>query len=269
MQKGGKKKHLQPLGGNKYKDINELSYKARQRIQQYVTYLVDSAQKKRVYCATEKKWFSFRVNFVTLTLPSKQCHTDREIHNKCFKEFIRAWKRQEPNLLYIYKAETQANGNLHYHLTTNAFIHHRTLRNMWNLYVNKLGYVDRYKGSDPNSTDVHAVKNIRNLAAYMGKYLTKNDKTRRAPEMKLWDCSTPIKNVRPISMDAPSGDILNECRALHQIYGGTKKFDYCTIQAFTLDALRKDAPKLYAMYWDTLTELRAINAAANVDLMRV
>lgn len=223
-------------GDEAYERIQRLSKKARQRISTYVQLMVDAARPKSVFEKASGKWFRFKVNFITLTLPSKQQHTDGEIHKRCFEPFIKAWRRKEPGLLYIYKAEVQDNGNLHYHLTTNAYIKASRLRDMWNYYVNRLGYVDRSGLDSPNSTDVHAIRNVQNVAAYIGKYITKSDSftkplqryhkryakqlkaykgdsfplparyfqhIKRRPTIKLWDCSAALK-VGGFSIEMPT-----------------------------------------------------------------
>ena len=287
-------------GKGAYEAITVLSYKARQRIHTYTQYLVDTAKKKRVYSKTDNKWFSFYVNFVTLTLPSSQIHTDTEIHNTVFKAFIRAWKAKEPGLMYIYKAEVQDNGNLHYHLTTNAYIHHADLRNMWNYYCNKLGYIDRAKTKDPNSTDVHSVKNVKKLAEYIGKYMAKADcytkimqryhrrfdkkwkgikldrcilplgyfgQIKRHVTVKIWDCSKLLKSVEPIRIINPDWYLESECRNIHQIFGTTKKFDYCWIQQIEKDWLKKHCPLLYDLYMKSLADLIAANKLVKAEHM--
>lgn len=111
---------------------------------------------------------------------------------------------------YVWKAELQKNGNIHFHLTTDIFIHYMLIRREWNNAISKLGYIERYaqthsqltfdeynyyrsqQGSSdieknkkaysyglrtnwrsPNTTDVKSVKNVKSLSAYLAKYLTK------------------------------------------------------------------------------------------------
>lgn len=212
-----------PLSNKREKYI---SNKSAQRIKRTINILLDSAKLKSVYNKATGKWFRFRLNLITLTLPSAQVHGDKEIHNTIFKNFIRAIKQKFPGFMYIYKAEVQDNGNLHYHLTTNTYIDYLKLRNIWNYYTEKLGYVSRSGVQSPNSTDVHAVKNIRDLAAYMVSYLTKKDiykknlkryfrrfgkrlklndrectvlprgyfsSFKRLVDIKLWDCSKALQ----------------------------------------------------------------------------
>jgi hypothetical protein len=108
--------------------------------------------------------------------------------------------------------EHQCNLNAHFHFILDSYINHYELRQLWNRLQNKLGYVDRYRSSmlslyksgftpsinvsdtrsiaqqtkayelgvktdwaQPNSTDIHSVYNITNIAAYLGKYFSKNN----------------------------------------------------------------------------------------------
>lgn len=162
----------------------KLSRKASGRLTHAIRLLCLTARRKRVYSLADNKWFSFRTGFITLTLPSAQLHSDKEIHESCFKPFIRAMKSHCPGFIYLYKAEVQDNGNLHYHITTNSFIHHSKLRGLWNHYVNKLGYVDRCPVKVPNSTDVHSTKKGKSIEKYLVAYCTKKDIYTK--ELKRW-----------------------------------------------------------------------------------
>ena len=113
----------------------------------------------------KKRWDPGRAYpvFVTVTLPSAQIHPDREITRRCFGPFIESLKRHHGIEHYFWRAESQDNGRIHYHLLTDRYIRHEDLQLLWNRYANKLGYVDRYfaeSGSiTPPSTEVHAVRN--------------------------------------------------------------------------------------------------------------
>jgi hypothetical protein len=84
---------------------------------------------------------------------------------------------------YIWKAETQDNGNIHFHITGNHYIFWRSIRNKWNSLQSRYGYLKKYftehDTMDANSTDVHAVKNTKSIIAYMTKYLIKSDKFKK------------------------------------------------------------------------------------------
>jgi hypothetical protein len=157
------------------RDNTHLSLHSQQRIKTAVNLLIWCSQWKNVYEKATKKSWKFKVAFWTLTLPSEQIHSDKVILKEVFEPFLRTMRRVYKMGEYIWKAETQDNGNLHFHLTTNIFVHYIKLRQEWNYHCEKLGYVTRSKIEDPNSTDVHTTKNIKNLGGYLCGYIGKKD----------------------------------------------------------------------------------------------
>ena len=91
--------------------------------------------------------------FLTLTLPSKQTHTDIELSKYAINPFL-TYARKIWNVRhYIWKKELQKNGNIHYHLVTDRYIDADCLRAAWNRILNRglvpgcdkpFDYVDRY-----------------------------------------------------------------------------------------------------------------------------
>jgi hypothetical protein len=45
---------------------------------------------------------------------------------------------------YVWKAESQDNGNIHFHIVTNIFIDHKIIREAWNRIIEKFGYIEAY-----------------------------------------------------------------------------------------------------------------------------
>jgi len=206
----------------------QLSKKSANRLKNVLNLLFHCSQKKTVMNFETKKTFTFRVNFITLTLSSKQINSDKEILKYCLEPFIRILRKKLSGLLYVWKAEVQDNENIHFHLNTSSYIDHSYLRSVWNNCQNKLGYIERCRLKNPNSTDVHAVRNQKMLGAYMAKYMLKGDlyktplkryfrrfgKTllaknfscnipknyfanlKRKLTCKKWDCSKALKNAK-------------------------------------------------------------------------
>jgi hypothetical protein len=110
-----------------------------------------------------RKWLPKNpyITFVTLTLSSEQLHWDTTIRRKILMPFIQQLQREYNVWHYYYYCETQANGNIHFHLLIDSYIHWSDLRDRWNHHQNSLGYVDRFiakHGHDnPNSTDIHKI----------------------------------------------------------------------------------------------------------------
>lgn len=163
-----------PLQSNRDKGL-VLSNRSRAKLRTALDILIYSAKWKTVFVKKTNTNFRYKVNFITLTLPSKQVHSDKEIVAKCLSPFLEAWAKRRKGLLYVYKAEVQENGNIHFHIVSNAFYHYLKLRKDWNRYTEKLGYVSRSKSDDPNSTDVHALDNKKDIAQYLTSYMSKKD----------------------------------------------------------------------------------------------
>lgn len=149
------------------------------RLQSSLHWLINISNYKTVWEKKTGKCFRFKLNFITLTLSDVQQHSDQFIKSKLFDPFLKYLRRCHSVRSYIWKAETQENGNIHFHITTNQFIHWKRIRNKWNDLQTRYGYLTNYIAShgnfDANSTDVHAVKKTSGIISYMLKYFLKAD----------------------------------------------------------------------------------------------
>jgi hypothetical protein len=215
----------QNLKENKRKD--QLSRKAIRRLTNSVNWLVASAKQKWVFDKQTKKRFNFKVNFITLTLPTLDHGvTDNQFKKDLLHNFINTCRVAYGLKNYVWKVEAQENGNIHAHFTTDTFIHWKDVRNVWNRILIKKGIIQAYHDKhinlsfdeycllydptgtkdiqslkrafqhgqstnwqDPNSTDVHAVHKVKDVAAYLAKYMSKKEDDRRNISGRLWGCS--------------------------------------------------------------------------------
>ena len=83
------------------------------------------------------------LTFVTLTLPSIQKHSDTIIR-KAQTRFIENMQKTYGVTNYVWKAETQKNGNIHFHILMDMWVCHKVVRKVWNYQLNKLGYIKTY-----------------------------------------------------------------------------------------------------------------------------
>jgi hypothetical protein len=184
--------------------------------------------------------------FVTLTLPFKQVHDDNTLKRVLLEPMIQ-WLTSEKldakgvNVgwgvkCYLWRAETQKNGNLHFHIIVDRWIDMQRLRTKWNQILDRLGYIKMFQAkqkhifrkgfvirqdqmkkqvktlrdrakkngkslslkaaqkeatekqkqawlkgiaenwTNPNSTDVHKLGNIKSISAYVTKYVCKKPK---------------------------------------------------------------------------------------------
>lgn len=167
----------------------QISKSANKNIEKCLQFLLYRAKWKRVWSEKMREFFGFRISFITLTLPAKQRHSDQEIKAKVLKPFIQRCARKYKMERYLWRAECQLNGNIHFHLTTDVYIPHNSMRDDWNECLQLLGYIDdferEHKHRDPNSTDVHSVKHVRNLVSYLCKYLGKNRHSKCIGELRM------------------------------------------------------------------------------------
>lgn len=157
-----------------------MSVKANRRVRLAIDWMCLLSKNKYVQSDRTSNAFTFKLNFITLTLCDKQRHSDNEIKSKLLNQFLIELKKQYNCSRYLWRAEAQSNGRIHFHIVTDVFIPWRKLRTAWNRLQEKLGYVSSYTSRtnkhDPNSTDVHAIKSIKNLPSYLSKYCGKNAK---------------------------------------------------------------------------------------------
>lgn len=182
-----------------------ISQKADKKIRNAINWLLCASEPKKVYVKKSNSWFDFKVNFITLTLPD----TAKEISNYDFKtKLLNPWLTYMRKYLglknYVWKIEFQKNGKLHLHISTDTFIHHARVRSSWNSLLGKNNYlVDFYKKfghANPNSTDIHSVRKIRNLGAYLAKYMSKKMSDNKIFKGRIWGCNFEIARANKTSM---------------------------------------------------------------------
>lgn len=191
----------------KKKSIN-LSKASKRKIKDSFSLLYHLAKCRTIKISNKKYIYNFRLSFVTLTLPSKQIHTDVEIKKVCLNNFLNSMRNKFGLKNYIWISEIQENGNLHFHCVFDTYIHHKAIRYYWNRSIELLGYVSQYSNrmqklslkdyaelrgknisevasyfyeqnkegwSNPPTEQVKAIRNVQNLVFYLSKYITKEN----------------------------------------------------------------------------------------------
>lgn len=170
----------------------------KKRISKAINIMLQTAEQKIIFNPVSHRKEKFKINFITLTISSKERHiTANEGYTMLLKPFLKWLTKTKSVNTYIWKAELQKNGQLHYHITTTTWIHWKEIRNKWNYLLAKNGmlkqYAKEHKHANANSTDVHKVYKIRNLSAYLHKELCKSIQNIEATRGKIWDCSNNLK----------------------------------------------------------------------------
>lgn len=203
-EKRGKRSSLkQERNKENLKDNNhkgKLSTKAKQRLKSAINWLVASAKVKSIYDRKSRKSFRYKVGFITLTVKSGE---GQLIENSEFKALLHSWlsycRKYYGLKNYIWKVEKHKSGQLHIHITTDAFIHWKNIRDSWNRILSKKGYLDGYYAIhghyNANSTDVHAVHKVKNMAAYMVKYMAKDVASMEGFKGRIWGSNQELSDA--------------------------------------------------------------------------
>src|SRR5690625_4606399 len=137
-------------------------------------------------------------------------HNDKEIKELSLNQLLVELRKHYDMQNYMWKAELQANKNIHFHIVTDAFVQFHALQRRWNRILSNLGYIasfqnrmlamdfktyyqnalsynkeirridalNRYKKelsenwSNPNSVDVRVVKSDKMIASYITKNIS-------------------------------------------------------------------------------------------------
>ena len=205
------------------KQKNDMSKKAQRRLMAAMDWMLLIARPKDALNMKSGKTFSYKLSLVTLTLPCEQLHDDNYIKKYLLNEFLTRLRKEYGLKLYIWKAEKQYNGNIHFHIVIDKYIHYLELNNIWNQILNNHGYIEKYKQNQMewhkegfkirpemlsywdarsqlkayktglltdwqqpiSTTDIHSLKKIKNAKAYLSKYLTKNPDTNKYFKIKI------------------------------------------------------------------------------------
>lgn len=193
---------------------NNISINSKRKLKYAINTLKAISTPKTAYNFKSGKPFKFLLNFLTLTLPAEQgTIKDTYIKRVLLNKFLINAKHKYGLNNYVWKAERQKNDNLHIHITSNTYMNCEWIKHTWNRILSETDLINKFylkhHHKDPNSTDIHSVRNIKRLDLYLIKYFTKNDNDQKIIAGKLWDCSNSLNfNNR---LHFPITDDLREC----------------------------------------------------------
>lgn len=281
----GKSNSLKNLEDNHVKGV--LSKGSKKNIKRNIQLWTDALEAKKFMSRKTNEWLRSQITFCTLTLPAQQFHTDKEIKRELLNRWNIEIKREIKSETNLWVSEKQDNGNIHFHILYPKFIHWQTVRNKWNRILNDNGYIalyrenqkefhsngfrlredltdkwsaeNQYKSylngiacnwSNPNSTDIHSLVKVKNVANYITKYLTKGNE-QKLIDGRLWSCSKNFQSL--ISADFIISNEVEKYIELELLNDKVKKFEgenYSVISGTSLRELRNKSPIIYKQYME-------------------
>lgn len=187
---------------SKKKPNGYMSRQTRSKVSKYISNWISSVRLNQALKNGQKSKSDHYINFVTLTLPSVQIHSDVEVKRKCLNRFLVYMQRQAGVNHYFWRAEAQKNGNIHFHIIFDKFIDKKRLEEAWFGAVNVLGYLDdfekRFGHRVPPAVNVQKMRKIKCVEAYLIKYVCKSEGY-RVIEGRIHGCSDKLRDIKPFS----------------------------------------------------------------------
>lgn len=189
-----------------------LSESAKKRMARAIDILCQCAIKKRIYNNVCKKYVTHRLSFITLTISAKKNISLKNGYDLGLKRFLNILRKRNLITNYIWKAEIQRRGQLHYHITTTAFVDYQIIKDVWNNIQKSNGWLEDYYNItghyNANSTDIHAVKHVNDLSAYLIKEFVKSHQNNFSDNGKKWDCSQNLRGKKYFTVAETTENLL-------------------------------------------------------------
>ena len=152
-----------------------------------------------------KNYYSKRLpTFVTLTLPPSVSISDKDAKRLLLSRFLDVVKEKYGVKEYFWRAESQKNGMIHFHVILDQYIWRKYLTMEWNKLIlrntNSLDYQTEKQILSNPSTHVIGIKDVKNFVEYVVKYATK-DEEHRLIEGRLWGCSDNLRLIKQFELD--------------------------------------------------------------------
>jgi hypothetical protein len=195
----------------------DISMGAYKRLRNAVDLFCQRSKKRIIWNPVTKTHHPFTMAFITLTISSTDIIPHREAYKKGLRMFLQ-WMRRQGAEDYIYKAELQERGQIHWHITINQFIRYDDIAKAWNRIQKNAGWLDGYYSQHGHynapSTQIKGVKSIKHQSAYLVKYVSKGVKKGDPAgriDGKVWDCSTSLNQklyAEPASHETDLGEAI-------------------------------------------------------------
>lgn len=177
-----------------YRQSRLISKSSAKKITDAVQWL-ELIAKTKVYTTKNGKKFVHKLQMITLTVPDDCGWDDKEIMKKAFQPVLDNLRTNYAMNNYIWRAEAQERGEIHFHIITDCPIGYWVILKIWNDRLSKVGLLDewrvqrresgeskivkskyKYFNENPNSADIKRIPRGCNIENYIAKYISKKTK---------------------------------------------------------------------------------------------
>lgn len=223
-------KQLEALTRKKFN--GRLSVKSQQKIVQICQNWDDTLNYINTQNRKKGRKDRKQIILLTLTLSDKQKHDDNWIKRNMLNRFLIKIVREKPDTKYLWKAERQENGNIHFHILLDNYFDKNKIQIWWNLIQRDNQYHrnqlinESFLGSP--STRIEALKDKDNSIAYIAKYMQKNNE-KNPINGRLWGCSSELRKLKNITYNITKDEIKTMANELITTVDNYFCNEYCLI----------------------------------------
>ena len=250
-----------------------ISKSTTKRINCMVEGLVFAIEDYKTNTSRSKRLSAIQPTFITLTLSYEQIQCDKYIKRHLLMRFIEEIKSSHNVVNYIWRAEPQINGNIHFHIIADRFIKWQDVRKLWNSIQEKHDYIDAFEQKhghrDPNSTDIHGLRGVNNIAAYICKYMTKSQPLRKI-KGRIWGCSKSLHKMKNPRVEICEHIIADLQELVADKKAFSKIYEWCTIIKFKgLEIKETSTNIIYNIYQDFVNQFINYNTITHESKLQL
>ena len=240
-------KHLKENWG-KIDYTGEISARTRSKISRIICLWNASLREFETSNSLTDKRKIRKLVAVTLTLSSDTDKDDNYIKRHCLGSFLVVLKRKYSITNYMWKAESQRNGRIHFHLIIDGYIPKDVLNYEWDRIMSNVLHSEKIKdfvrGYSSPSTRIEKINSSKGFATYFVKYITKKTKTTpdgvslyRKISGRVWGMADNLRNLFNYNFESSSElvEAINKvmsCKQFTYHYDDRFLFIRCPLNVF-------------------------------------
>lgn len=210
--------------------LDKLSANAARKVRHSMHWLLYSHSSHCNSVIERRNFLRSNMAVITLTLPIPQFTNCRFIKNMMLAPFLRELTKAYDSPLYLWKAERQKNGNLHFHIIVARRICMHWVRFKWWKYCALNGYfrpaADANVWEMPPCTETDGLQHVSQIGSYLMKYVCKE--TGGEPiDGRIWGSCHQLVGITKVQIEV-SFELWNQLQEF--VTKGLLKFnsyDYC------------------------------------------
>lgn len=215
-----------------------LTTATKKRLQENIDKIVFGSITHKIFNPYLKEEKKHRLAFLTLTISDEKILPYKDCYKKLLSPFLDWLTRTNGTSTYLWKAELQKRGQLHYHLITPDWIDYQIIREKWNNIQMKAGIDLSKYNFNPNSTDIEVISEIKGITTYIAKEIMKDCQNQLPLGIKLWGCSKNLTDYPTLTLRFQEEKI---CKYLNKSNSIEK--EHCIIVRLRYSTIKKILPK--------------------------